>query len=157
MIILLFDKNRVLFFSVINIDHSGLHLFIFDKFVFWEIPAGQFAYTTHMRSQSVLLCTSAHLSWLLELNVVELWRSQTDSLILSTAEDIFILPLLKAIFLFYCYKVSGSLYSAVKIEVGRAVVQDSAGSNVNRNKSKQKELSQLNLSQCYDEFDQKEK
>lgn len=63
----------------------------------------------------------------------------------------------KSDFLFYCYKVSGSLYLAVKIEVGRAAVQDSAGSNVNRNKSKQKELSQLNLSQCYDEFDQKEK
>lgn len=106
MIILLFDRNRVFFFSVINIDHSGLHLFIFDKFVFWEIPAGQFAYTTHMRSQSVLLCTSAHHSWLLELNVVELWRSQTDSLILSTAEDIFILPLLKAIFYFTVTKLA---------------------------------------------------
>lgn len=91
---------------MINIDHSGLHLFIFDKCVFWEIPAGQFAYTTHMRSQSVLLCTSAHLSWLLELKAVEFCCSQTDSLILSTAEDIFILLLLKAIFYFTVIKLA---------------------------------------------------
>lgn len=148
MIILLFDRNRVFFFSVINIDHSGLHLFIFDKFVFWEI------------TYEITIGASLHLSSpLMAFRVKCCWIVAFSDWLLNPEYSwgYFHFTASKSDFLFYCYKVSGSLYLAVKIEVGRAAVQDSAGSNVNRNKSKQKELSQLNLSQCYDEFDQKEK
>lgn len=153
MIILLFDKNiRVFFFSDKYRSFRTTFIYIWQVSVLGN-PRGSVC--IHNTCE-ITIGTWLHLgSPLVAFRVKCCWFLPFSGWLLNPEYSwgYFHFTASKSDLLFYCYKVSSSLYLAVKIEVGRAAVQNGAGSKVNGNKSKQ-ELSQLN--RCYDEFDQKE-